>query len=132
MRTVSSKVSNREHAAIVKYANQAGESVSNLIRKVVISDAVYGDSGEIPAEYSLDRYPADTEEDAKDQVLEEQVKEIKITLGWDEKKPLLINKIAARLRQESKLIREEEPEEEESNSHHESEDSEKDQEEESD
>ena len=85
MRTVSSKVSNREHAAIVQYANQAGESVSNLIRKVVISDAVYGDSGEIPAEYSLDRYPADTEEDAKDQVLEEQVKEIKITLGWEDK-----------------------------------------------
>ncbi len=130
MRTVSSKVSNREHAAIVQYANQAGESVSNLIRKVVISDAVYGDSGEIPAEYSLDRYPADTEEDAKDQVLEEQVKEIKITLGWEDK-PTLIKQIADRLRKESKLIREE-SEEEEPNSHHESEDSEQDQEEESD
>ena len=35
MRTVSSKVSKREHAAIVQYANQAGESLSNLIRKVL-------------------------------------------------------------------------------------------------
>ncbi len=105
MRTVSSKVSKREHAAIVQYANQTGESVSNLIRKVLISDAVFGDSGEIPVEYHVDRYPADTEEGAEDQVLEGQVKEIKITLGWDEKKPtLLINKIAARLRQESGAI----------------------------
>jgi len=105
MRTVSSKVSKREHAAIVQYANQTGESVSNLIRKVLISDAVFGDSGEIPVEYHVDRYPADTEEGAEDQVLEGQVKEIKITLGWDEKKPtLLINKIAARFRQESGAI----------------------------
>ena len=105
MRTVSSKVSKREHAAIVQYANQTGESVSNLIRKVLISDAVFGDSfGEIPVEYHVDRYPADTEENAEDQVLEEHVKEIKITLGWDEKKPLLINKIVKRLREESKLI----------------------------
>ena len=33
MRTVSSKVSKKEHTAIVKYANQTGESVSNLIEK---------------------------------------------------------------------------------------------------
>ena len=130
MRTVSSKVSKREHAAIVQYANQTGESVSNLIRKVLISDAVFGDSGEIPVEYHVDRYPADTEEGAEDQVLEGQVKEIKITLGWNEK-PALIKQIADRLRKESKLIREE-SEEEGPNSHHESEDSEQDQEEESD
>ena len=61
---------------------------------------------------------------------EEQVKEIKITLGWEDK-PTLIKQIADRLRKESKLIREE-SEEEEPNSHHESEDSEQDQEEESD
>lgn len=103
MRTVSSKVSKREHAAIVQYANQMGESVSNLIRKVLISDAVYGDSGEIPAEYHLDRYPSDTEEDAKDEVLEEQIKEIKITMGWEDK-PTLINKIAKRLREESDAV----------------------------
>ncbi|NMJ87207.1 MAG: hypothetical protein EX285_05140 [Thaumarchaeota archaeon] len=108
MRTVSSKVSKREHAAIVQYANQTGESVSNLIRKVLISDAVFGDSfGEIPVEYSIDRYPADTEEDTKDQVLEEQVKEIKMTLGWKDK-PTLINKIVKGLREESELISEEE------------------------
>ena len=131
MRTVSSKVSKREHAAIVQYANQTGESVSNLIRKVLISDAVFGDSfGEIPVEYHVDRYPADTEENAEDQVLEEHVKEIKITLGWDEK-PALIKQIADRLRKESKLIREE-SEEVEPNSHHEPEDLEQDQEEESD
>ena len=33
MRTVSSKVGKKEHATILEYANQTGESVSNLIEK---------------------------------------------------------------------------------------------------
>ncbi|NMJ87889.1 MAG: hypothetical protein EX285_08660 [Thaumarchaeota archaeon] len=109
MRTVSSKVSKREHAAIVKYANQTGESVSNLIRKVVISESVYGDSGEIPAEYHLDRYSADVKKEARDEALEGQIKEIKVSLGREqigkEKPTLLINEIANRIREESKLIK---------------------------
>ena len=109
MRTVSSKVSNREHAAIVQYANQAGESVSNLIRKVVISDAVYGDSGEIPEDCHVNRYPVDMEEKDGDKVLKEQIKEIKVSLGWEvegkEKPTLLINDLARRIREESELIK---------------------------
>ncbi len=110
MRTVSSKVSKREHAAIVKYANQTGESVSNLIRKVVISESVYGDSfGDIPAEYHVDRYPTDVKEEAGDEALEGQIKEIKVSLGREqigkEKPTLLINDLARRIREESELIK---------------------------
>ena len=67
MRIVSSKASKREHTAIVKYANQTDESVSNLIRTVLISDAAYGNSfGEIPAEYHVNRHPADMEEEEEE------------------------------------------------------------------
>ena len=102
MRTVSSKVSNREHAAIVKYANQAGKSVSNLIRKVLISESVYGDSfGEIPAEYHVNRYPVDIEEEAGDEVLEVQIKEIKVSLGWEEEEKRTLAGYAAWLRKQA-------------------------------
>ena len=107
MRTVSSKVSNREHAAIVQYANQAGESVSNLIRKVVISDAVYGDSGEIPEDCHVNRYPVDMEEKDGDKVLKEQIKEIKVSLGWKEKKPTItLDEVTKIIKEESKKNRE--------------------------
>ncbi|NMJ87100.1 MAG: hypothetical protein EX285_04595 [Thaumarchaeota archaeon] len=55
MRTISSKVSEREHTAIQEYANQTGESVSNLIRKVVIRDTVFADGFcNVPDEYGID------------------------------------------------------------------------------
>ena len=108
MRTVSSKVNKWEHAAIVKYTNQTGESVSNLIRKVLISESVYGDSfGEIPAEYHVNRYPADIEEEAGDEVLEVQIKEIKVSLGWKEKKPTItLDEVTKIIKEESKKNRE--------------------------
>ena len=85
MRTVSSKVSNREHAAIVKYANQAGESVSNLIRKALINDAVYTYGfGNVPDEYDYDRYPADMPEENRDSMLIEGINKVRSCLGWEE------------------------------------------------
>ena len=85
MRTVSSKVSNREHAAIVKYANQAGESVSNLIRKALINDAVYTYGfGNVPDEYDYDRYPADMPEENRDSMLIEGINKVRSSLGWEE------------------------------------------------
>ena len=107
MRTVSSKVSKREHAAIVKYANQTGESVSNSIRKVVISESVYGDSfGDIPAEYHVDRYPTDVKEEAGDEALEGQIKEIKASLGWEEKEPTTtVSKVTEIIKEQGKKLR---------------------------
>ena len=107
MRTVSSKVNKWEHAAIVKYTNQTGESVSNLIRKVLISESVYGDSfGEIPAEYHVNRYPADIEEEAGDEVLEVQIKEIKVSLGWEEEEKRTLAGYAAWLRKQDAIATE--------------------------
>jgi hypothetical protein len=41
MPTISSKLSERELKAIAEYANACGETVSNLIRKVVIGEAIF-------------------------------------------------------------------------------------------
>ncbi|MCH7647033.1 MAG: hypothetical protein IIA83_00280 [Thaumarchaeota archaeon] len=41
MPTISSKISKKEHDAIIQYANACGETVSNLIRKVLISESTF-------------------------------------------------------------------------------------------
>ena len=85
MRTVSSKVSKREHAGILEYANQTGESVSNLIRKVLINEAVCTDSFDnVPDEYEYDRYPADIPEENSDGILIEGINAVRSYLGWKE------------------------------------------------
>ena len=38
---MSSKVNEKEHTIIVEYINYTGESISNLIRKVMIRDVIY-------------------------------------------------------------------------------------------
>ena len=50
MPTISSKISTKELVAITEYANVCGETISNLIRKVMLTDATfmnfYNDSNE--------------------------------------------------------------------------------------
>ena len=41
MPTISSKISKKEHDVIISYANACGETMSNLIRKVLIKDATF-------------------------------------------------------------------------------------------
>ncbi len=44
MPTISSKVSQKEVEAITEYANICGETVSNLIRKILLRNATLADS----------------------------------------------------------------------------------------
>ncbi|MDC8451318.1 MAG: hypothetical protein LV477_00250 [Candidatus Nitrosotalea sp.] len=57
MPTISAKVSKKELDAIHEYANACGETVSNLIRKVVIGEAIFihwtNDSKEYECEISI-------------------------------------------------------------------------------
>ncbi len=57
MPTVSAKLSKKEHDAIVEYANACGETVSNLVRKAMLTDATfmngYHDSEEYHYEISV-------------------------------------------------------------------------------
>ena len=41
MPTISAKLSKKEHDAIVEYANACGETMSNLVRKVMLTDATF-------------------------------------------------------------------------------------------
>ena len=41
MPTISSKISKKEHDVIIQYANACVETVSNLIRKLLIKDATF-------------------------------------------------------------------------------------------
>ena len=85
MRTISNKVSKREHAGILEFANQTGESVSNLIRKVLINEAVCTDSFDnVPEDYHVNRYTVDMEEKDEDNVLIEKINEIRVSLGWEQ------------------------------------------------
>lgn len=57
MPTISAKVSKKELDAITEYANACGETMSNLIRKVMIQEATFmkgfGDSKEYKYEISI-------------------------------------------------------------------------------
>lgn len=41
MVTISAKITQREYDAILYYANCCGETISNLIRKIIISEATF-------------------------------------------------------------------------------------------
>lgn len=51
MPTISANVSKKEYAVIREYANACGETTSNLIRKVMISNATWLDGFGGPKEY---------------------------------------------------------------------------------
>ena len=51
MPIISAKVSERELEAIREYANACGETVSNLIRKIMIRQATFMDGSDEVAEY---------------------------------------------------------------------------------
>ena len=68
MTTISSKINPKEYAVISHYANCFGETISNLIRKVLINDATFSGGFGSSAEYNCDVIVPDgcySEEDNK-------------------------------------------------------------------
>ena len=89
MPTVGAKVSQKELEAIQEYANLCGETVSNLIRKVVIEHATFlgcsirADSHpEYECQMSVPEGFAGTHDE--DKMVEEMVNKIRKILGWNE------------------------------------------------
>ena len=105
MKTVSSRVNEREFEAISEYANQTGETVSNVLKKVVFERAAKSKDG-CPKGYRLNRLVPEGMD--KDTALTKNVNKIRHIIGWDEqstpakkeKPTLLINDIARRIREE--------------------------------
>jgi len=54
MPTVSSKINPKEYAVISHYANCCGETISNLIRKILIKEATFMDGFGGSTEYKCD------------------------------------------------------------------------------
>ena len=87
MPTISAKVSKKELDAITEYANACGETVSNLIRKCVITEAsflnCFNDSKEYDYGISI---PDNASGEEKDKIVQGTVNKIRRILGLEEVK----------------------------------------------
>lgn len=85
MPTISAKVNKKELDAITEYANACGETVSNLIRKVMISEAIFlkcfHDVNEYEVEISVPDNASSREEDT---VVKGTINKIRKILGLKE------------------------------------------------
>ncbi len=78
MPTISSKISDRELEAITEYANVCGETVSNLIRKVVIGEAIFINWSHDCKEYEYQMsIPADVSGDEETRIVQETYNKIR-------------------------------------------------------
>ena len=85
MATISAKVSKKELNAIREYANSCGETMSNLIRKVMIREAIYLNCFGGPKEYSCDiSVPDNISSEEDDEILKNTVNKIRRILGIEE------------------------------------------------
>jgi len=84
MRTVSSRINEKEFEAIAEYANQTGETISNVLKKAVFERAAKSKTKECPDGYRLNRLvPEGIDEDT---ALSKDVNKIRHILGCDWKK----------------------------------------------
>ena len=85
MPTVSAKINPKEYNAITHYANACGETISNLIRKVMIKEATFmngfGGSSEYNCEIIIPEN-ASGEEDSK--IVKDAYNHSRRILGFEE------------------------------------------------
>ena len=87
MPTISAKVSQKEFEAITEFANQCGETISNLVRKVMIAEGtfLFGGFGDDPEEYNYGMSVPDNIPDKEcDRIIEANHNKIRRILGWKE------------------------------------------------
>lgn len=89
MATISANVTKKELDAIREYANACGETMSNLIRKVLLTDATfmnfYCDSKLFSYEISV---PDNASSEEEDRVVLETFNRIRRILGLEEQKEI--------------------------------------------
>jgi hypothetical protein len=87
MPTISAKVSQKEFETITEFANQCGETISNLVRKVMIAEAtfLFGGFEDDPKEYEYGMsVPDNISDKAFDRITEANHNKIRRILGWKE------------------------------------------------
>jgi len=83
--TISAKVSKKELDAITEYANACGETVSNLVRKVTITDAAFlnGFGGSNDYNYQIS-IPVEATGEEDTRITQNAYNKIRRILGMDE------------------------------------------------
>ncbi len=85
MPTISANVTKKELYAIREYANACGETMSNLIRKVMISEAVFLNCFGGPKEYECCfSVPDNGSGEEEDEIFKNSVNRIRRILGIEE------------------------------------------------
>ena len=85
MPTVSTKISKKEHDAIVEYANACGETVSNLVRKAMVRHITFMDGFEDHLEYRVDvSVPDNTTGEEETQIVQNAYNKVRRILGIEE------------------------------------------------
>lgn len=83
MPTISAKVNQKELDAICEYANQCGETVSNLIRKTLIREATFLDGGfdDDCKDYDCKMTNLASQSENEEQLMERNYNKTRIILG---------------------------------------------------
>jgi len=85
MVTISAKVSKKELDAIREYANACGETMSNLIRKVMIREAMYLNCFGGPKEYECNiSVPDNASGEVDNEIMKNSINKIRRILGIEE------------------------------------------------
>ena len=85
MPTVSAKINPKEYDAIMHYANGCGETISNLIRKVLISEATFLQGFGGPKEYDCRiRIPDDCSGEEEEKIVKDAYNRSRRILGFEE------------------------------------------------
>ena len=85
MPTISANVTKKELDAIREYANACGETTSNLIRKVVIQDAIFLNGFGGPKEYECNISMSNNLSGKEaDEILKNSINKIRRILGIEE------------------------------------------------
>ena len=85
MPTISAKVSKKELDAITEYANACGETISNLIRKVLIREATFmNGSGDVEEYRCFISLPDNLKGDEDTKLAQETYNKIRKILGLNE------------------------------------------------
>ena len=85
MPTISSKISKKEHDVIIQYANACGETVSNLIRKVLISESTFLNGFGGPKEFECGIItPENCSSEEDDQITKDAYNRSRRILGFEE------------------------------------------------
>ncbi len=85
MPTVSAKISPKEYDVISHYANSCGDTVSNLIRKVLISEATFLHGFGGSKEYDCGiRVPDDCSGEEENKIVKDAYNRSRRILGFEE------------------------------------------------